>query len=214
MFTHNYWRFNLNDKFSLCFLSKTLGHCKLTAFLTEVSFLLAFSSSNLGFLLILKMSLESKFEKLSIGDESFIVDAIRKDGVDKSAFANNIDVLVAKCGSTDDSEALAAMATSKALAEVCPEAEAFNIDCLTACKMVLVNACGNLLIAGESMHPQTLLFAKNADLIMMLLVSAYRLRTSDFQEPRSPQGRRGHCFGHLLKHHPVCNEVSASSDFC
>lgn len=96
------------------------------------------------------MTLESKFEKLSIGDESSIIDAIKKDGVDKSGFADNIDVLVAKCASTDDAEALAAMATSKALAEGCPEAEAFNIDCLTPCKFALVSAHGNLLIPAES----------------------------------------------------------------
>lgn len=88
------------------------------------------------------MSLESKFEKLSIGDESSIIDAIKKDGVNKSGFADNIDVLVAKCGSTDDAEALAAMATSKALAEGCPEAEAFNIDCLTACKFFVAMVKG------------------------------------------------------------------------
>jgi hypothetical protein len=84
------------------------------------------------------MSLESKFEKLSIGEEASIIEAIKKDGVDKSGFASGIDVLVAKCDSSDDNEALAALATAKAIAEGCPEAEAFNKECLTACKFVLV----------------------------------------------------------------------------
>lgn len=80
------------------------------------------------------MSLEATFANLSIGEEASVVDAIKKDGVVKSGFADNIDVLVAKCDSNDDNEALAALATCKALAEGCPEAEAFNKECLTACK--------------------------------------------------------------------------------
>jgi hypothetical protein len=84
------------------------------------------------------MSLESKFENLSIGEEASIIEAIKKDGVDKSGFASSIDVLVAKCDSTDDDVALAALATAKAISEGCPEAEAFNKECLTACKFVLV----------------------------------------------------------------------------
>ena len=80
------------------------------------------------------MSLEAKFSSLSVGDESAICDAIKGEGVDKSGFADNIDVLVAKSASSDDDEALAGLATTLALAKGCPEAEAFTKECLTACK--------------------------------------------------------------------------------
>jgi hypothetical protein len=82
------------------------------------------------------MSLEEKFSSLSIGDESAIGDAIKEEGVEKSGFADNIDVLVAKCASNDDDEALAGLATTLALAKGCPEAEAFTKECLTACKLL------------------------------------------------------------------------------
>jgi len=79
------------------------------------------------------MSLESKIANLSLGDEPSIVEAIKADGVEKSGFASNISALAAKCASKDDDEALAALATVKAVAEGAIEAEAFNKDCLTPC---------------------------------------------------------------------------------
>lgn len=90
------------------------------------------------------MSLADKFNALSIGDESAIGDAIKAEGVEKSGFADNIDVLVAKCASKDETEALPALATTLALAKGCPEAEAFTKECLTACKLfiVVVVDCG------------------------------------------------------------------------
>jgi elongation factor 3 len=78
------------------------------------------------------MSLESKLANLSLGDETSIVEAIKADGVEKSGFASNIAGLIAKCASKDEAEALAAMATVKAVAEGAVEAEAFNIQCLGA----------------------------------------------------------------------------------
>jgi len=77
------------------------------------------------------MSLESKIANLSLGDEASVVAAIKADGVEKSGFASNISALVAKCASSDEAEALAAMATVKAVSEGAVEAEAFNIQCLT-----------------------------------------------------------------------------------
>lgn len=82
------------------------------------------------------MSLEEKFNALSIGDEVTIIETIKAEGVEKSGFAASIDVLVAKCASTDDDEALAALATVFELAKACPEAEAFTKECLTACKFL------------------------------------------------------------------------------
>ena len=80
------------------------------------------------------MSLESKFAALTIDDASSIVAAVKADGVSKSGLADGIGALAAKCASKDETEALAAFATVKALAEECPEAQAFTKDCLSACK--------------------------------------------------------------------------------
>jgi hypothetical protein len=80
------------------------------------------------------MSLEEKLAALKIDDASSIVEAIKKDGVKKSGFADGIGALAAKCASKDDDEALAAFATVKSLSEQCPEAQAFTKDCLSACK--------------------------------------------------------------------------------
>jgi elongation factor 3 len=77
------------------------------------------------------MSLESKLANLSLGDAASIVAAIKAEGVEKSGFASNISGLIAKCGSSDDAEALAAFATVKAIAEGAVEAEAFNAQCLS-----------------------------------------------------------------------------------
>ena len=55
------------------------------------------------------MSIESKLEKLSLGDESDIVAAINADGVEKSGFASGISALDAKIASKNDEEVLAAL---------------------------------------------------------------------------------------------------------
>lgn len=83
------------------------------------------------------MSLEAKFAQLKIDDASSIVEAVKKDGVQKSGLADSISALAAKCASSDDDEALAAFATVKKLAEECPEAQAFTKECLTPCKYTL-----------------------------------------------------------------------------
>lgn len=80
------------------------------------------------------MSIEAKMESLSLGDDAAIIAAIKAEGVEKSGFASSIDILKAKCASDTEADALAGLATVKALAEGCPEAEAFNKECLTACK--------------------------------------------------------------------------------
>lgn len=78
------------------------------------------------------MSLESKLANLTLGDEASVVEAINADGVEKSGFASNIAGLIAKCASKDEAEALAGMATVKAVAAGAVAAEAFNIQCLGA----------------------------------------------------------------------------------
>jgi elongation factor 3 len=78
------------------------------------------------------MSLESKLANLTLGDEASVVEAINADGVEKSGFASNIAGLIAKCASKDEAEALAGMATVKAVSAGAVAAEAFNIQCLGA----------------------------------------------------------------------------------
>lgn len=80
------------------------------------------------------MSLEEKFAKLSVDDVSSVVDAVKSQGVEKSGFAANASVLAARCGSSEDAEAIAAMKTAKALAEEVPIAQVFLKECLGACK--------------------------------------------------------------------------------
>jgi len=120
------------------------------------------------------MSLEEKFAALSVGDETSIVEAIKKDGIKKSGFVDGIEALKAKCEAKTEPEALAGLATAKAIAEGCPEAEAINKECLTAClkqalsKSAAVRAaaqetafaiCSNMnAFALKSLLPQ--LFAK------------------------------------------------------
>jgi elongation factor 3 len=77
------------------------------------------------------MSIVSKLEKLSLGDEPSIVEAVKSEGVLKSGLADSIDALIAKCDSKDGSEAIAALSTAKALSAV-GEAEAFWKECLGA----------------------------------------------------------------------------------
>lgn len=82
---------------------------------------------------IIIMSLEAKFAALKLDDVDSIVQAVQKDGVEKSGLAANIGVLAARCASSDDDEALVALKTTKTLVEQCPTAQAFTKDCLTAC---------------------------------------------------------------------------------
>jgi len=78
------------------------------------------------------MSLEAKFENLSIDDVSSVVEAVKSQGVEKSGFASNVSVLAARCDSKDEKDAIAALNTVKALADV-PSCYAFLKDCLTPC---------------------------------------------------------------------------------
>ena len=79
------------------------------------------------------MSLEAKFAELKIEDVSSVVEAVKKDGVEKSGLGANIVALVARCASSSDDEAVAGLKTVKALAEECPETQAFTKECLAAC---------------------------------------------------------------------------------
>jgi len=79
------------------------------------------------------MSLEAKIANLSLGDEPTIVDAIKSEGPIKSGLAANISALSAKCASKDETEALAAIATVKAIAEGTREGDVFIKECLGAC---------------------------------------------------------------------------------
>jgi hypothetical protein len=79
------------------------------------------------------MSLEAKFESLKLDDVSSVVDAVKKDGPKASGLADGIAVLIARCGGTDDADAIAACTTVKALVEQCPSSQAFVKECLTAC---------------------------------------------------------------------------------
>jgi hypothetical protein len=80
------------------------------------------------------MSLEEKLANLTLDDSASVVETVKSGGVEKSGLAANISVLVARCGSKDDAEALAAMKTVKALAEGIPASQPFTKDCLGACK--------------------------------------------------------------------------------
>jgi hypothetical protein len=83
------------------------------------------------------MSLEEKFAKLSIDDAASVVETVKSEGVEKSGFAANVSVLAARCGSSNDTEAVAAMKTVKALAEGAPLAQPFLKECLGACKLLV-----------------------------------------------------------------------------
>lgn len=100
------------------------------------------------------MSLADKFSSLSIGDEATILETIKKEGVEKSGFADNISVLVAKCDSKDDDESLAALATTYELAKACPEAEAFTKECLTACKFTFRLVVSFVVNRDSRMEPR------------------------------------------------------------
>mmetsp|Transcript_43891 Transcript_43891/g.64467 ORF Transcript_43891/g.64467 Transcript_43891/m.64467 type:complete len:1038 (+) Transcript_43891:82-3195(+) len=75
-------------------------------------------------------TIEGMLEKLSLGDEPSLVQAVKSDGVVKSGLASSIDTLAAKCASKKEDEAIAALAVAKALAEGAPEAECFTKRCL------------------------------------------------------------------------------------
>jgi hypothetical protein len=97
------------------------------------------------------MSLDAMFAALKLDDASTIVDAVKKDGVEKSGLASNIEVLRAKCASKEDAEAIAGMKTVTKLAAECPEAQAFTKECLLACKslswqpVIVFKACNRPL---------------------------------------------------------------------
>ena len=82
------------------------------------------------------MSLEEKFSSLKIDDATSIVELVKSEGVEKSGLATNVSILAARCGSNDDNEALAALATLKALAESVPGAQVFTKECFAACKFL------------------------------------------------------------------------------
>mmetsp|Transcript_23020 Transcript_23020/g.35040 ORF Transcript_23020/g.35040 Transcript_23020/m.35040 type:complete len:1040 (+) Transcript_23020:61-3180(+) len=79
------------------------------------------------------MSIEAKLEKLSLGDESSLVESVKADGIEKSGLAANIDALAAKAESKDEKTALAGIALVKALAEGAPECQPVIKNCLAAC---------------------------------------------------------------------------------
>jgi elongation factor 3 len=79
------------------------------------------------------MSLESKLASLTLGDESSLVDLVKKDGVDKSGYASNVSVLAGRAESKDPTEAIAALTLVKALAEGAQDAQAVTQACLSAC---------------------------------------------------------------------------------
>lgn len=79
------------------------------------------------------MSLEAKFAALSLDDAPTVVEAIKKDGLEKSGLAANISVLVARCDSNDDAETIAALKTVALMAKECPQAQAFTKETLGAC---------------------------------------------------------------------------------
>jgi elongation factor 3 len=79
------------------------------------------------------MSIEAKLEKLSLGDESSLVEEVKKDGVEKSGLAANIHALAAKAESKDEKDALAGLALVKALAEGAPDSLSVTKTCLAAC---------------------------------------------------------------------------------
>ena len=84
-------------------------------------------------------SLEAKFAELKIDNVASIVEAIQKEGSEKSGFAANVTVLAARCDSNDDAECLAALKTVTAIAKECPQAQAFSKECLGACKFYFLS---------------------------------------------------------------------------
>jgi len=87
------------------------------------------------------MSLEAKFNALTIDDAASVVETVKKEGSEKSGLAANVSILAARCDSKDDKEALAALKTVTALAKECPAAQAFTKECLGACKFYYLLFC-------------------------------------------------------------------------
>ncbi len=79
------------------------------------------------------MSIEAALEKLSLGDETNLVEDVKKNGIEKSGLAANISAIAAKAESKDEKDALAALALVKALAEGAPDAQVVTKQCLAAC---------------------------------------------------------------------------------
>jgi elongation factor 3 len=79
------------------------------------------------------MSVAGKIEAPTMDDVSAIVAAVKADGVEKSGLANNIEALVARCDSSVETEALAALKVVKTLVEEVPESQVFTKECLPAC---------------------------------------------------------------------------------
>ena len=84
------------------------------------------------------MSLEEKFAKLTVDDVTTVVETVKAEGVEKSGLATNASVLAARCASSDDNEAIAALKTVKALAESVPTAQVFTKESLGACKYIIL----------------------------------------------------------------------------
>lgn len=95
------------------------------------------------------MSLEAKFAEIKIDDVPSIVDTVKKEGIAKSGLADNITVLAARCDSSNDAEAIAALKALKALVDECPEAQAFTKDCLGTCLTLAVHKNKDVVTAAE-----------------------------------------------------------------
>jgi len=97
------------------------------------------------------MTIEAKLEKLSLGDETALVEDVKKNGVEKSGLAANIHALAAKTESKDEAEAIAALTLVKALAVEAPGAQAVTKLCLAACLEQAGNKSRNVSkIANEA----------------------------------------------------------------
>ena len=80
------------------------------------------------------MSLAEKFEKISLDEVANIVAAVKKDGIEKSGLADNYEVLLARIGSKDEKESVAACKAVVSLMTEAPESQVFVKECLGACK--------------------------------------------------------------------------------
>jgi hypothetical protein len=105
------------------------------------------------------MSLEELFNNLSLDVVKDVVAAVKKDGVEKSGLADNYTVLAARCESSTDAEAIAALGTVKSLMVEAPEAQAFCKECFSAGKLRIL--CVFLAPAAPS-HAYCLLYTSLA----------------------------------------------------
>lgn len=107
------------------------------------------------------MSIEAALEKLSLGDETNLVEDVKKNGIEKSGLAANISAIAAKAESKDEKDALAALALVKALAEGAPDAQVVTKQCLAACleqggnksKAVVAAATDTALAICKNINP-------------------------------------------------------------